>query len=361
MTIMSALIMEIAQRYYYPQENSISKNSHGLYIKKWKFYAGLGSVLPILIAGFRVNVGTDYLNYLKPNMYIGSVFNKKPISMEPIYRLVVEIGYRLNSVQFVYFFTALIFTYFMYKFICENSKNWAFSVVLFLFSGTFSQSLNIMRQMVATAICLYAIKYAKRNELKKYLLCVICAMGFHYIAAIYLLLYPIINNKQVNKKIGRKKSITIILICGIAYINSKFFSRVLYKAMAGLGISYANYFGSIRDSGASGALTMVQFSILAILLIINERIDKIDSSWTYISMFACGVLAIGLPSANRLSYLFIPSQIVALPNYISSLKNVHLRRLVGFLCMILLGCFWYYYFFKLNVSETFPYKSVWTK
>lgn len=365
MTLISMLIAKVAQGYYRKEITIIADhkiNRGKISLKKWKIYICLSALPSILIAGLRMEVGSDYVNYLKPNMYIGSVFCGEPISMEPLYRALVEIGYKLGNEQIVFFLTAFIFSYFMYRFICENSVDWAYSVLLLLLTGTFSQSLNIMRQMAAIAICLYAIKYAKEGALKKYLFWIICAMGIHYMAAIYLVFYPICNRKCRNIKIGYKKGGIILIFLGLTYILSGILLQYLYKILLMSGISYASYFGSNRDSGTSSALVIVQLVILSLLIFINEvgvtLETKAENIWIYFGMFTCGILAIGLPNANRLAYLFIPAQIVALPNAISSLPNIKVKRAVKSMCIILLVVFWYYYFFKLNISETFPYKFI---
>ena len=107
MTLISMLFM------YFSQKNQNHKRYRATI---WL----ICSMIPFaLVSGLRYYVGTDYASYLRPWSYIGSVFSGRDRVMEPLYRLMVIIGYKLNSTQVVFFETALIFAIFSFLFIKE--------------------------------------------------------------------------------------------------------------------------------------------------------------------------------------------------------------------------------------------------
>ncbi|SEQ68019.1 MULTISPECIES: EpsG family protein [Butyrivibrio] len=367
MTLMSTMFIGVAQYNYSLtlKRVNIVSNRHGIKMKKWKLFAIL-SVFPFaFVSGLRVNVGTDYTTYLRSDMYIGSVFAGNSIKMEPIYRIIVEIGRIMNSVQLVFFLTSVIFSGIIVLFIITFSKNWVLSVALVLLSGTFSQSLNIMRQMVATVIGLYAIKFIVEHDWKKYFLAIAVAAGFHSMAIIYFPLYLLSSDKihlLSNKKNDKRKAGIILLLLAF-YGVSGFLKRIIYNLLLNSGITYVKYFGSSRDTGSSRLLTITQIIIMAIMLFCSQNVNGGKAKKLYnivicYSFLGCIVLAIGLPSANRIAYLFIPVIIVGLPNVIMS-NTRKLTRIILSLCTIILETyFWYSYYYVSNISETFPYNSI---
>jgi len=356
MTVISLIFMYYAEKKY----NRINTyRRKGWYIiERWKLYLFLAIIPSVLVAGLRYNVGTDYMVYLRTNHYIGSVFAGSPCSMEPIFRIMVEIGYRLNSTQIVFFEIALIFSFFSYGFIKCFSKNWTMSVVLLLITGTFSHSLNIMRQMAAVMICMYALKYAIDRKKIKYFLLILFAAGIHSIAIIFLIPYFLVDKMHFANKKGKIQ--LIMLIVGL-YGISPYLYQLSGTILQAIGSKYAYYYGSSREMGASTAVMVIcLIALLVNFIFVKDDING-NNIFVLYSLLACVVLAMRLPNCNRVAYLFIPSQIVLVPNLIEMVEKKSKKYLVT---IIILGCyfsFWCYFFYKSNVSQTFPYQSIFTK
>ncbi|WP_366979017.1 EpsG family protein [uncultured Fibrobacter sp.] len=313
-------------------------------------------ILPsVLISGLRFQVGTDYLVYLGRYHYIGSVFAGQPVKMEPLFRVVAEIGRFFSSEQMVFFIIAAIFSFFSYRFIVENSKDVGMSCLLFLFSGFFSLSENLMRQMLGVAICLYALKYVYTSDFKRYLFYVVVASLFHSMSAIFLPMYFLYKRSSIFKKKWTGLFFAVcICLSGVAY-------KYAYSVMFFLGIKYINYYGSIRDTGSSRIVIVTTLAVLIFSFIFSSpsaKDFKQNIFMMYFIFFALYFLLLNLPNGNRVAFMFIPVEIVLLPNVIAGIKHRLMRNVFKWSLVIFFAGFWFYYFYVAGVGETFPYKSV---
>lgn len=324
-------------------------------VKKRSLFFLLLMLPSVLVSGLRYYVGTDYTTYLGRYHCIGSVFANRPRSMEPLYRVVVEIGHFFNSQQLVFFITAFLFSFFIYKFLVDNSDNIKFGAFLVFFTGAFSLSENIMRQMVGVSICLFATKYIFSNELKKYLFFVLLATLFHYMSVIYAPLF-FLNRLDI---LFKKKF--LLLFFGGFFLCAKILYSFIIWLLMFLGSDYINYYGSTRDTGSSTAVTALSvFVFLFCFVFISPKSEKYRQNMfmTMLVCLACLELFLGLPNANRLAFVFLPVQIILVPNVIAEMKRPVIKRLALLGLCVLYIVFWYYYFYYLNIGETFPYQSV---
>ncbi|SHL04888.1 EpsG family protein [Fibrobacter sp. UWH5] len=308
-----------------------------------------------LVSGLRYYVGTDYTVYLGRYHYIGSVFAGQPRSMEPLYRGIVEIGHFFNSTQVVFFITALLFSLFIHRFIVDQSIHVPFSVFLVFFTGSFTQSENIMRQMLGVSICLYALKYVYTGEMKKYMFFILIASMIHLISIIYLPMYLFY---KMDWPYSKKKLIAIFL--GL-FLVGKMLYILISQILIFTGSDYIYYYGSSRDSGSSAVLTAVSVLVSILCFVAISDKDKMYKQKMFMLLFmliSCLVLFLNFPNANRLVYMFIPIQIVLIPNVVFGLKKNMRRYVLVAGLLILYVSFWYYYFFSLNIGGTFPYHSV---
>ena len=353
MTIISLLFMYFAEKKYVP-----SKRKKWYLVPEWKVYFFFSMLPSLFVAGFRYNVGTDYIGYLRMDHYIGSVFAGHPRSMEPIYRILVEIGYRLNSTQVVFFLNALIFSIFAFAFIKQFSKNWCLSIILLLITGTFSQSLNIMRQMAAAMICLYALKYAVKKQFVKYLIFILFAAGIHTTAIIFIVPYFFIDKIHFSKTKGK----AIIVVSALAlYVLSPWIYRVVEIILTLLGSKYALYYGSVRDIDANFAILLISLISLVFVFALMKDDTNGNNVLLLYAVLACAVLVMHLPNCNRLTYLFLPAHIALIPNCIQTVSGKIKRNIITFIILGMYFIFWIYLFYDQNVSATFPYQSIFSK
>ena len=101
---------------------------------------------------------------------------------------------------YFYFILGTIFVFCLFKCILENSEYPKISLLLFIASGLYLQSFNQTRQMLALILVLFSVKYLKKNECIKYIICILFASVFHETALIFLPLY-LCSKIKINSKV----------------------------------------------------------------------------------------------------------------------------------------------------------------
>ncbi len=143
--------------------------------------------LLILILGLRHDVGKDYPTY---ELIYNVPDSVQANATEPVWHL---INYILRYLGFqargFFFFTSVALMICFYKGIKSMSSNFYISVTLFILSGFYFESANIVRQYVAIALLFYAFPYLLEGKIRKYMIWILLAALFHTSA---LLIFPFI-------------------------------------------------------------------------------------------------------------------------------------------------------------------------
>ena len=143
--------------------------------------------LLILILGLRHDVGKDYPTY---ELIYNVPDSVQANATEPVWHL---INYILRYLGFqargFFFFTSVALMICFYKGIKSMSSNFYISVTLFVLSGFYFESANIVRQYVAIALLFYAFPYLLEGKIRKYMVWILLAALFHTSA---LLIFPFI-------------------------------------------------------------------------------------------------------------------------------------------------------------------------
>lgn len=137
-------------------------------------------------AGFRDSLGQDYLNYVSfLNVGIESFEN---IYVEPLYHLLVLIVYS-TSLSNVFFFLSMaaISNYFFIKYFYQFEYVF-YILFIYLTSGYYFGSFNLVRQVCAAAIFLYSTKYIEKRMFFKYTFMILLAASIH-LSAIFLIVF----------------------------------------------------------------------------------------------------------------------------------------------------------------------------
>lgn len=197
MIVYSALIILCIVLYVLQKKGKISKR---LNIYYWVLVT-----LLFLVSAFRYNVGQDYEHWT--DVYNWIMNDEKGGNY-------VEIGYRyLNMIiqlvpysnAYVLFFITsafiiLGFGYIIYKNV--DKEYWFLAIFMFICSGIFFASLNLVRQYIAVVITTFGIILLKKNKYFGFIISIIIAALFHTSALImiaFLPFYLIFRNQKYNK------------------------------------------------------------------------------------------------------------------------------------------------------------------
>lgn len=307
-----------------------------------------------LVSSVRKDVGIDYIQY--SSLQIPMVLSGDYSNVEFLYRYVIKIGYLIGKNQMVFVLTHLIILLFSYKAFINNSTNYLFSMYIFLFSGFFNHSLNIMRQSIATAIFLYAIKFIFERKFIKYVISIAVSFLFHKTAIIF---FPIYFLYGVRFNIKRSIIILITAIMAKPLVNKGlFFIATNYNI-------YRNYLNkNFIAAPLSGTYVMINIFVMVLFLTIyilnNNSLNKSQSFYFYIQILTICILIYYdiIPNYDRIMFMLFSCQIFSIPCLIESVKNKKFKKIFTIFTLILYLIVFYRIYVMQNIGGTFPYKSI---
>ena len=135
---------------------------------------GVMAFLPFaVVSALRYQVGTDWPIY---NDYFHSIPAGGKKFTEPLFNLLNRFLYHFTQNSYILFaVVAVLLLSFMFLTIFQQSEYLTLSILIFVVSGDFFNSQNQIRQMLATAILLYALKYVYDRNWKHYFLLLLIA------------------------------------------------------------------------------------------------------------------------------------------------------------------------------------------
>jgi hypothetical protein len=152
-----------------------------------KVVLGIVMVFLFTISAFRYNVGTDYQHYVDIYNWIVSGLGAY---VEPgFYYFNVVIQRLGGNNTWVFFFSSLLLFLSLWVGLtkCVDSKYWFFAAFLFITTGTFFSSMNLLRQYMAISIVVMATPWLIEKKNIRYIIATFIAILFHTSAIIIFL------------------------------------------------------------------------------------------------------------------------------------------------------------------------------
>lgn len=316
------------------------------------------AILPfVLIAGLRVNVGTDYVSYetayMEPELW-SSHFNEGFMTF--IYAL------RNISVNPRFFFFATSATiYGLYVHIAlKESEEPAFSVLFFVISEDYFCSMNGISQFVAIAVTWLAVAALRKNKWIQAILWCLLASTMHRSALFFLALLLLYKLPLSIKKTA--------LLVGVACVAGIVGRRYLVALLTEYS-SYGDYFSSkYADSQLSVALPMlmiyVVIFIVAMLLTDQKALDTKPRCRIFMIAVLLCILVMTLSyfltgNTYRLTYYFTGIIGLYFPSVLKEMKTNKNRYIVE-AAVIVLFTIWTTMLITHNNQNALPYYSIYS-
>lgn len=335
--------------------------------KKTKLFFYIIIIYLTLISAIRYNVGQDYKHWVDVYSWIeeGKTGGEY-----------VEVGYRILNIIIqkipflnVYCLYGITSTFIILGFGYSIKKNvdqkyWFLAIFIFIGSGIFFATLNLVRQYISIVIILLALPFLKEKKYVKYCISVIIATLFHtssLIMLLFLIFYVLFNSNKHEK--------TLIIIYGI----SLFFMIIdIRNIIAGLSflipdrwkwylqsdfINKRNYSAIVKQ--------LIPNALLIFAMIKRKKIieDKKEND-IYLLMLYVNVIITncfyGILVLLRFSYFFDISLIFIVPIIVDLLKDYNKKiQILGNISI------WGYYtlltivtIFIMNGHGVMPYKTL---
>lgn len=357
--------------------------------RRWLCLTMLAAVPLLLVSAARWNVGTDFrrtylpeyraleqmrgthtppqdvraFRYLARRHLFGRTpqrvcrhFKKVLRRSEPAYRLLMEaslwsgLGFRAVVAVCSAMVAACVFCA-----IFRFSRWPTLAVFLYVATGNYFLSLNIMRQYVAIGVGLLSVGYVLDRRPWRFMACVAVAMSFHYSAVLLLPLYALSRIELTPRR-------------GVAVIAAAFaFSLVAEPAVLGVlrvagAHQYSKYFFSRL---ASDGFEWMFFAINCCFLAMGAWYwrgaaagSRFFAAWYGMTVLGTAALAVSgaVPLMKRVNYYYAAPQFLMLPEILLAESNPCRRRILTALVVAAFAAETAVSVFVLNKNGVLPYR-----
>lgn len=297
-----------------------------------------------VISAIRYDVGKDYLHWVEVYEWIEnglSAGNYVELGYRYLNKLIINIPF-LNVYWLFGITSAMIIFPFGYYIKKHVKEEYLFlSLFLFIGTGVFFASLNLVRQYVAIVILMLGFDYLENNQYIKFLIVIVVASLFHTSAFImipFMILYILFKDKSTNNIYNK------ILIC--LYIFSLIFIFIDLRQLLNifsflLPERWVWYLESdyLNSRNYSSVVKQLVPNLILVFLYLNRNkfADNKNAYLHYLLLFVNVILTncfYGIMVLVRLSNYFDISLIFVLPVICEIIKdNKNLSRL-GYLSII---------------------------
>ncbi len=335
-----------------------------------KYFLIAIAALPFsLLAGFRDNVGTDYLNYAK----IFEEFRTTKLVDLITASDNIEVGYYLliRAIQFLG--ADVHFAFFAYEFFIiyifllglskyKNSVNAIFCIT-FYFAMYFHPSLNIIRQSMAMSLLFLACFYLINKKYVAYAVTNALACLFHrtaIICFIFFILYVFLRREYAKDRVkfrltGRRVLFYIvILLCPLIY-------RLIIPLLLSLPFfsKYSDY--AVNINGTIGFGMTFKFIVLIIPVVavmIHKRGNISAQSLKLLDLYTLFIpisdIGYFIEFTNRL-YLYPEILMIVLSSMmIKEEENKKMRTAMVIYYLAFMICVYVNDYLIYNFNETYP-------
>lgn len=341
------------------------KNGWGIAFDKTevrnRFFLYLSALPLFLISALRFGIGTDYFYTYAPGYNV--IASGGHMHFELLFHWLVKIITMFTSnYQWLFVVTSFLFIFIVYNTLYRVSKNIPMALVIFFLSYVYFISLNNIRQALASAFILIAIRCLIEDKVWKYIFFCIVAGLIHQVAFISLA-FIIVKIKKINISVWWQMvgtAIGMVLIrFGAKYII-KLISMIprlnLYFNLEEL-LKYTNRTISTK-------FILLNIVIFLIYLIIEQTEDGFvaDTDWK-ISKWAqtfylliCAADGI-VPATYRILRVIIFIQYLTVPNAIEHCKDERHKWMYYILVVIAFVLMFLELYFA-GSEQVFPYVSI---
>lgn len=243
------------------------------------FHLVLSFCLLVCVSGFRYSIGSDYFNYIDIYDNIDTSFYVEPL----FWLLNYTVRFLGGNAQVVIFISSLITVFFVYRALLKLSDCIYVSLLYYVISFLFFESLNTVRQGLAISISFYAYSFFIKRQYKVCSLCILASILFHYSCIIALFIFAI-SSKRIRPAVWLFiLPFSFLFGNGIMSMILSFFSNVL--SLSG----YASYLNHVEVRGVSSGLFQFFLNGLSFLFLsLYNRYGK--EKTVYLNFFLMSVV-----------------------------------------------------------------------
>lgn len=302
-------------------------------------YLALGII--IFFAGFRFEIGYDYPKYLAGYLYESELREWEPL-FTFLVRVLRNINFGLDSQGMFLFFSGLT-VIILYKALQKLTPHYRLGILIYLLvPSLYLSSFSVIRQGVALVVLFYGLQYITKEkaEYKKYFLVAVIAFLFHY-SSIFVAFIYVAGGKFFQRNYSWLFYTFLIVIS--FFLSFAHIGKLLLMYAPGHFSTYANNYGF----SVSILKLLVVNGFFLFFMFQKDRFLKTKLDIYLLNSLFLGLMIFNIFSdfvfVSRLAQYFLAAEIVLVPIYLYTVKDVFIRRLM-------LGLFIVYYLFNFNYA-----------
>lgn len=221
-----------------------------------RFLVIIAALTLAMVSGLRSNIGDTYFymhSYTVGDFSWQAIANSNDIGFNIFQMLLKQLS---DDPQILVFTTGVITNLLIVLVMYNYTRLFELSVFLYITTGTFTVSMNGIRQFLAAAIVFAATKFLFEGRWKSYMAIVVFASFFHQSALIMLPMYFIARRKAWTRMTAILVSLAVLIVAGF---NE--FSALLFTAIK--DSNYAAY--ESFDEGGANVLRAIVWIIPVII------------------------------------------------------------------------------------------------
>lgn len=313
-----------------------------------------------LISGFRYGVGTDFFEYVH---YFHSIEQGNTTIAEPGFVFLANIISSSNFNSQLLFLVlstlTMIFLYKGLKFYTEEDYHYKPVLYILMLIHVFFPSLNVVRQILAAVIVLYASRYIVNRSFLKFVLWIFVASLFHSSSIIFIALYFIV------LKNFRRVSLITILVLSLVLANFGVINIVLEYISLNLNfLDFTGYIQRYLNSSYNareinfGIVFYINLIVLILYILIKDRLIINKKGLIAFNLFyfyiISYILAIDAYVLSRFNYYFGIYMAISISKF-GYLFEYNSRRVVEYILLILYSLLFFYIILFQPIHDIVPY------
>jgi transmembrane protein EpsG len=349
MTLVFVFLVSLAARYF-----SVPAGLAPSPIKPNRFLALIVALALALVSGLRVNIGDTFLymhSYSIGNFTWESVKDSHDIGFNILQMLLKQLS---DDPQILILTTGIVTNLLIVMVLYKYTRLFELSVYLYITTGTFTISMNGMRQFLAAAIVLTATKFLLEGKWKPYILIVVLASFIHQSSFIMIPIYFIVRRKAWTRTTAILLGLAVLIVVGF---NE--FSELLFTAIK--DTQYGSY-ESFDEGGANVLRAIVWIIPIVIAYFGREKLRSIfPKSDIIVNISLVGVVLMIISTQNwifaRMAIYFNLYQLIL----IAWLIKVFREKDQKFVYIAILVAFFLFYFYESVIALGLDYRSDYIK
>jgi len=311
-----------------------------------------------LFEAFRgISVGEDTINYVNWFETMGRFgwrrsFENLPFYVEPAYKVLNLIVYAIsNSEQAIIIATSFMIIALHIFFLKKNSTNFFASILLFMGTNVFINTMTAFRQIIAMGIVFWMVPLIRDKKYARTIIVAFLAFMFHHSSIVYILC--VIVFEFLGKSVKNIRRIFIVEIVSLAFIPT------LLNAFLYVFPKYDIYFkhGEVAELGKLRFVYIVLDIVLLIYFYIHKELHNKENTIMALLLSVSayiGILNNFIPHIFRLGYYFDYYLILFIP--VLYPQDSYGKNALWKMGTLYGSLFLFAYYLTTNAGGVVPYK-----